>query len=240
MPTNDDLTAEEREYQPLIQHLQQMYNTRLQDEHDLKAIRQQLSQTSLRVATSRTPRKAFSRTLDEENLGRIVHPPRFPFRNSTSWSRSLGMVAATLVVVLLTGSFVALLLLARSHPSVATRQTFATSTGSSLGSTPCHQSYPITGTISTVTFSTSHPHEAFILVKGPKEQFRGLLGETFVVALGPNTHLFEQQENGCHAVSLASLRAGQRIQLSPPQEILQSSPSQLIGVNTLVLLPPSR
>lgn len=239
MPNNDDLTAEEREYQPLIQQLQKMYNTRIQDEQDLGAIRQQLSQTGLLPAASRTKGKTFHRAPGEENLGMVVHPSGFPSHHKTSWSSPLGILAATLIVALLTGSFVTLLLLARSHQSATTRLSDATSTSSSLVSTPCNQPYPITGTIIRVTSSTLNPHDGGILVKGSKEQFRGLLGGTFVIDIGPGTQLFEQQENGCRAVSLVSIRVGQRIQTSPPKEILQSYPPQLIGVDKLVLLPPS-
>jgi hypothetical protein len=236
VPNNDDLTAEEREYQPLIQQLQKMYTTRIQDEQDLGAIRQQLSHTGLLPAESRTKGKTFHRVPGEENLSRIDHLSGFPSHYKTSWSSPLGILAATLTVVLLAGSFVTLLLLARSHQSVATRLSNATSTSSSLVSTSCNQPYPITGTIIKVTFSTLHPHDEGILVKGSKEQFRGLLGETFVIDIGPDTQFFEQQENRCHTVSLANIRVGQRIQTSPPKEILQSYPPQLIGVDKLVLL----
>lgn len=232
MPNNDDLSAEEREHQPLIQQLQKMYNTRMQDEQDLGAIRQQLAQTGLLPAASRMQGKTFHRATGEENLGMGVHPSGFPSHHKMSWPSLLGMLAATLIVALLTGSFVTLLQLARSHQS-------ATSTGSSLVSTPCNQQYPITGTIIKVTSST-HLHNGAILVKGPKEQFRGLLGGvTFVIAIGPDTQVFEQQENGCHRVSFASIRVGQRIQASLPKGILQSYPSILGGVDKLVLLPPS-
>lgn len=238
MPNNDDLTAEEREYQPLIQQLQKMYNTRIQDEQDLGAIRQQLSQTGLLPAASPSQGKTFPRATGEENLGMVVHPSRFPSHHKTSWSSPLSILAATLTVVLLTGSFVTLLLLVRSHQSATTGLSNATSTGSSLVSTPCNQSYPITGTIVKVTSSTLNPHAGSILVKGSKEQFRGLLGVSFVIAIGPDTQLFEQQKNGCHTVSFASIRVGQRIQASPPTEILQSYPPILGGVDKLVLLPP--
>jgi hypothetical protein len=238
VPNNDDLTAEERAHQPLIQQLQKIYNTRMQDEQDLGAIRQQLAQTGLLPAASRTQGKTFHRAPSEENLGMGVHPSGFPSHHKMSWSRPLGMLAATLLAALLTGSFVTLLLLARSHQSATTRLSHATSTDSSLVATPCNQPYPITGTIIKVTSST-HLHNGAILVKGPKEQFRGLLGVPFVIAIGPDTQLFEQQENGCHTVSFASIRVGQRIQASSPKEILQSYPSTLGGVDKLVLLPPS-
>jgi hypothetical protein len=238
VPNNEDLSAEEREHQPLIQQLQKMYNTRIQDEQDLGAIRQQLAQTGLLPAASRMQGKTFHQAPSEENLGMGVHPSGFPSHHKMSWPRPLGMLAATLIVALLTGSFVTLLLLTRSHQSVATRLSDATSTGSSLVSTPCNQPYPITGTIIKVTSST-HLHNGAILVKGPKEQFRGLLGVTFVIAIGPDTQVFEQQENGCHRVSFANIRVGQRIQASLPKVIQQSYPSTLGGVDKLVILPPS-
>jgi hypothetical protein len=238
VPNNDDLTAEEREHQPLIQQLQKMYNTHIQDEEDLGAIRQQLSQTGLLPAASPPKGKTFHRAPGGENLGMVVHPSGFPSHHKTSWSSLLDMLAATLIVTLLTGSLVTLLLLARSHQSATTRLSDATSTGSSLVSTPCNQPYPITGTIIKVTSSTLNPPDGVILVKGPKEQFRGFLGGTFWINIGPDTRLFEQQGKSCHTVSFANIRVGQRIQASPPKDIAQSLPPILSGVDRLVLLPP--
>jgi hypothetical protein len=239
MSTSDDLTAEERELLPLIEDLQKTYNTRTQDEQDLAAIREQLFPSGSLPAASGTQGHAFKRAIGQEKQDGVLQSSGFPSRRKTSRPSPLSILAATLMTVLLTGSFITSMMLARSHQSATPVHLEVTSTGSSQALTPCDQPNPITGTIIKVSFSTLNSHSGGIVVKGPKEQLRGLLGETFVINFGPDTRLFEQQGKGCHAVSSASIRVGQRIQASPAHVILQSLPPILVGVETLVLLPPS-
>lgn len=115
MPDYDDLTQEERELLPLIAHLQQIYNTQAQDEQDLGAIGEQLAHTRLQLLTPIGAEA--SPPLEREDLGRILPAFALSSQGHRREFRSLKVLAATLVVSLLTGSLVITLLLARSHHS---------------------------------------------------------------------------------------------------------------------------
>jgi hypothetical protein len=73
------------------------------------------------------------------------------------------------------------------------------------------------------------------LVQGPKEQYRGLLGGDFVIHFLKETKVFEQQEKGCHSVSLTSLKVGQRIQVQFDGSIMQSLPPQVIALQLMIV-----
>jgi hypothetical protein len=243
MPKNDDLTAEERELLPLIEDLGKMYDTRTQDELDLGAIREQIGRAAALPAVSATTGKAFQRASDQENQDVSLHPSRLRSRRTTSRSSSLSILAATLISLLLTGSFISSLLLARSHQSATTTQSAATSKGSLQALTPCDRPYPITGTIISVQFHHGSIGNATAfgsaMVKGPQEQFHGLLSGNFMVFFLKETRVFEQQQKGCHAVSLTSLQVGQRIQIQFDGDIMQSLPPQIVA-DQLVIVADGR
>lgn len=131
MPDYDDLTQEERELLPLIAHLQQIYNTQAQDEQDLRAIGEQLAHTRLQLLTPIGAQA--SPPLEREDLGRILPAFALSSQRHRREFRSLKVLAATLVVSLLTGSLVITLLLARSHHSTGS----APSTPSIRPVSPC-------------------------------------------------------------------------------------------------------
>jgi hypothetical protein len=56
-----------------------------------------------------------------------------------------------------------------------------------------------------------------------------------------DTHMLEQEGNGCHWASFASLEGGQRIQAQLVQPIMiDLSNPPIIYADTLVILPPAR
>jgi hypothetical protein len=73
-------------------------------------------------------------------------------------------------------------------------------------------------------------------VKGPKEQYRGLLGGDFVLHFLKKTRVFEQQERECHAISLTSLKVGQHIQVQFDGLIMQSSPPQVVALQVMIVV----
>ncbi len=128
MTDYDDLTQEERELLPLIAHLQQIYDTQAQDEQDLRAIGQQLAHARLQLPPAFGAEA--SPPIEREDLGRILPAFAPSSRRHRREFRSLKVLAATLVVGLLTGSLVITLLLTRSHHSTG-------STASIQSVSPC-------------------------------------------------------------------------------------------------------
>lgn len=150
---------------------------------------------------------------------------------------ALTLLAATLVVVLLTGSFAAIVLSLQHHsPANATS---AHGSGIPAAATPCTQAYPVSGTITRVVFSNAMLGTATTAgtawARGPKGQYRDLLGGDFVLHFLKETKVFEQQEQGCPSVSLTSLKVGQRIQIQFDGSILQSWIPQILAQQLMIV-----
>jgi photosystem II stability/assembly factor-like uncharacterized protein len=122
---------EEHENAPLVQELQSFYDTRSEDEQDLNIIREQLSQARTLPFERPLSRDGIQRTDDARRRDARPKTPRRFFNNQRFWS----VLAATLVVMLLTGSFVALFTLAPHQ------RTGETSVQSSTTSLPSQQTF---------------------------------------------------------------------------------------------------
>jgi photosystem II stability/assembly factor-like uncharacterized protein len=104
----DDMLNEEHENASLVRELQSFYDTRSEDEQDLNIIREQLFQARTLSFERSHSRDDTQRTGDARRRDARPKTPRRFFSNRRFWS----VLAATLVVMLLTGSFVALFALA--------------------------------------------------------------------------------------------------------------------------------
>jgi hypothetical protein len=230
MTTPDDFTQEERENLFLIEHLRKLYDTQTQDEQALHAIGARLASSPWPTAPESVPGPGRSKA--QQAPGRASFP--LSFRPKAG---ALTLLAATLVVVLLTGSFAALVMVLQ-HRSQA-HGTSAHGSGTPAATTPCTQAYPVSGTITSVEFGNGSVGNATsvgaALVKGPKEQYRGALGGDFEIFFLKETKVFEQQEKGCYSVSLTSLKVGQRIQVQFDGDIMQSLPPQIIALQLLIV-----
>jgi hypothetical protein len=91
------------------------------------------------------------------------------------------------------------------------------------------------GTILEVHIEQSAHSVGRVLVKGSKEQHQGSLEERFWLLLGKETKVVEQQTQGCHPASFASLQAGQRIRVQIDNFILQSSPPQVQALQLVIV-----
>jgi photosystem II stability/assembly factor-like uncharacterized protein len=103
MLNNDDLLEEEREYVPLVRQLRSIYDTHLKDEEDLALIRQQLSQTNVLPFETKIVNRNAQKIADIRYQDVGSKMPHRPFNK-----HFLDVLVATLVVMLLTGSFIAL------------------------------------------------------------------------------------------------------------------------------------
>jgi photosystem II stability/assembly factor-like uncharacterized protein len=182
MPDYDDLTQEERALLPLIAYLQQIYNTQVQDEQDLRAIGEQLAHARLQLLTPLGAQA--SPPIEREDLGRIL-PAFVPSsQRQRREFRALKVLAATLVVGLLTGSLVITLLLARSHHST--------------GSTPSIQPVsPCPASTAALPMYVSSIHmgsqtTGWGVIEGTRKV------QNVVVNLPGETRLLHTIDSGCH------------------------------------------
>jgi hypothetical protein len=230
MTTPDDFTQEERENLFLIEHLQKLYDTRIQDEQALHAIGARLASSPWPTVRESVPWQGRYRE------HQAPKPVSFPL-SSRPKAASLTLLATALAVILLTGSFTALLLSLQHHSP--DHGTPAHGSGTPAAATPCTQAYPVSGTITSVEFQNGSLGNATTVggaaVKGPQEQLHGLLGGGFIVHFLKETRVFEQQEKGCHAVSLTSLKVGQRIQIQSDGDIMQSLPPQIVALQVMIV-----
>lgn len=230
----DDFTQEERENLFLIEHIRKVYDTQSQDEQALHAI-------EARLALSPDP----------SALEGVSRPRRSKQQQAPGWARfpfslrpkagAFNLLAASLVVILLTGSFAVILVFLRHHPSA--NGTSVHGSGTPAVSTPCPQvnSGPrndwVSGTITRVELHNGMIGAAstvgLIMVKGPKEQYRGLLGEDFTIHILKGAKVLERQE--CHSVSLSRLKIGQRIQIQFDGFIMQSFPTQIVASQLVIV-----
>ncbi|GHP00958.1 hypothetical protein KSF_110050 [Reticulibacter mediterranei] len=135
MLNQDDMLNEEYENVPLVRDLQSFYDTHGEDERDLNFIREQLSQTRTLPFERPLARDDTQRTNDARRRNvRPKKPHRF-FVNQRFWS----VLAATLVVMLLTGSFIALFTLAPHQRTGSVAG--GTSAKSSTTSSPSQQTF---------------------------------------------------------------------------------------------------
>jgi hypothetical protein len=97
----------------------------------------------------------------------------------------------------------------------------------------------VSGTVTRVVFSNAMLGTATTVgtawAKEPQRQYRNLLGEDFVIHFLKETRVFEQQEKGCHSVSLTSLKVGQRIQIQFDGFILQSWVPQIVAQQLMIV-----
>ena len=94
--------------------------------------------------------------------------------------------------------------------------------------------FTVSGTILSVHLNQS-TSEGVLLVKGPKEQYHGFLGEKFSVYITKETRLFEQLQQGRQPVPLTRLQVGQHIQIQFNGGIFDSAPPQ-IGAEQLTIV----
>ena len=230
MKTPEDFTQVEQENPILLEHLRTLYDTRTQDEQALQAIEIRLA-AAWPNAQERIP---------GPSRKKLPYGPKqvdFPFSLRPT-ARAFTMLAATLVVVLLAGSF-AVMAMTLHHPTSATGAPSVQRSGTPLTQMPSLQAstgpqITVSGTILEVHLDQS-ASEGTLVVKGPKEQDHGELGEKFWVFISKKTKLFEQQPQGRHSVSLSRLQVGQYIQIQFNGGILQSAPPQ-IGAEQLTIV----
>lgn len=161
----------------------------------------------------------------------------FPFSLRTT-ARAFTLLAATLVVVLLAGSF-AVMAMALHHPPSATGAPSVHMSGTPSTQTPSPQAskgpqFTVSGTILEVHLDQS-TSEGNLLVKGPKEQYHGYLGEEFFVGIAKETRLFEQSPQGRQPLPLTRLQVGQRVQIQFNGGIFDTAPAS-IGAEQLVII----
>lgn len=231
MKTPEDCTQVEQENSILLQHLRTLYDTRTQDEQALQTIETRLAAATWPNAQERIPWQR------RKKLPHVPKQEEFPF-SLRSTARAFTLLAATLVVVLLAGFF-AVLAIALHHPTSATGAPSVQRSGTPSTQTPSLQASTgpqlmVSGTILEVHLDQSVSGGS-LLVKGPKEQYHGFLGETFRVSLSKETRLFEQQPQGRHSVSLARLQVGQHIQIQFNGGIFETAPPQ-IGAEQLTIV----
>lgn len=231
MKIPEDFTPVEQENPILLEHLRTLYDTRTQDEQALQAIKTRLAASSWPHAQERIPGPG------RKKRPHVPKQAGFPFSLRPT-ARAFTLLAATLVVVLLTGSF-AVLLMALHHPTSATGALSVQRSGTPSTQTPSLQAstgpqITVSGTILEVHLDRS-ASEGNLVVKGPKEQYHGFLGEKFWVFVSKETRLFEQQQQGRHSVSLTKLQVGQHIQIQFNGGILDSAPPQ-IGAEQLTII----
>jgi len=230
MTTPDDFTQEERENLFLIEHVRKLYDTQTQDEQALQAIGARLASSPWPVSQESAPGPWWCKG------HQALRPASFPLSPRPKVA-SLTLLAASLMVILLTGSFTALLLVLQYHCSY--QGTPAHGSGTPPAATPCTQVYPVSGTITSVAFQNGSLGNATTvggaMVKGPQEQLHGLLGGDFTVQFLKETRVFEQQEKGCQAVSLTSLKVGQQILIQFDGDIMQSLPPQMVALQVMIV-----
>lgn len=230
MTTPDDFTAQEQENLFLIEHLQKLYDTQTQDEQALHAIGARLALSPRPTPPESVPGPG--RRKEHQAPERTSFP--LSLRPKVG---SLSLLAATLVVVLLTGSFAAMSMFLQHHSPA--NGTPAHGSGTPAATTPCTQAYPVSGIITSVGFSNGTLGTAttvgFADVKGAKEQYQGLLGENFSLHFLKGIKVFEQQEKGCQSVSLTRLKIGQHIRVQFDGDIMQSAPPQILTQQLMIV-----
>lgn len=223
-PPNDFLPEEQKNHM-LVDHLQRLYATRARDEHALHEM-------GARLASSPGPAH-HTRVSAPGRHGNHREPAVAPLR----------LLAATLAMLLLTGSFVALLLLLHHSSLVGATPAQGTRTSAlsapSAATTPCTQTYQVSGPITGVVLGHGMLGGAVIVgtvrVRGPQGQAQGALGETFSVHLLQGIRMFEQHLHGCQVTALTSLKVGQQIRIQFDGSILQSEPPQLAAYQVVIV-----
>ena len=201
MPNNDDLTAQEQDYLPLIQHLHQLYDTRMQDEQDLHAIGTQLAQSRLtplqeQGAIKQTAKDTVLPGSEYEDYDRIPPPFRSPSLRQRRTFQTLNILAAMLIVSLLTGSLVITLLLAQSHhaaPAARLQPFPACSTGSDM----------VTAAFSSIQMMSQTTGWGVVMGLGKEHQV--------VIDVGNETRLVHTTDGGCHWKIVKTLSSGSSI-----------------------------
>src|SRR5579862_4987012 len=131
MKTPEDFTQVEQENPILLEDLRTLYDTRTQDEQALQAIETRLAASSWSNAQERIPGPS------RKKLPHVPKQVGFPFSLRPT-ARALTLLAATLVVVLLAGSF-AVMAMALHHPTSATGAPSVHTSGTPSTQTPSLQ-----------------------------------------------------------------------------------------------------
>lgn len=223
MKTPEDFTQVEQENPILIEHLRTLYDTRAQDEQALQAIETRLSASSWLNAQERIPGPGRSK------LPYVPKQVGLPFSLRPT-ARAFTLLAATLVVIVLAGSFAAMAM-ALHHPTLATGASSAQGSGTPSTQRPSLQAstgpqITVSGTIREVHLDQS-ASKGSLLVQGPKEQYHGSLGEEFFVSITKETRLFKQLQQGRQSIPLTRLQVGQRVQIQFNGGVFDTAPASI-------------
>ena len=107
-----------------------------------------------------------------------------------------------------------------------------TSDGASINS--CKQASTIKGTVVTISRVVSGKTTGSLFLDSTKEKQADF--QQAVVTINSSTQFFAMRGDSCPAISFASLKQGQRVQIQSTGVALQSSPPQ-IEATAVILLP---
>lgn len=109
--------------------------------------------------------------------------------------------------------------------------------GSQSSGTPCDKQSSIRGSIISITqkpATSSANSPGILFIDGTKEQHAAY--DKAYITLDANTQVFEKQGQSCQAVSVATLKVGQRVQVQPGTGIaIQTYPPQLDASEIIIL-----
>jgi hypothetical protein len=231
MKTPEDFTQVEQENPILLEHLRTLYDTRTQDEQALQAIETRLAASSWPNPQERIPGPS------RKELPHMPKQAGFPLSLRPA-ARAFTLLAATLVVVLLAGSF-AVLAMALHHPASSTGAPSVHTSGTPLAQTPQPQAsagpqFTVSGTILEVHLDQS-ASEGALVVQGPKEQYHGSLGEEFAVSITKETKLFKQLQQGRQPIPLTRLQVGQRVQIQFNGGVFDTAPASIWAEQLVII-----